>query len=83
LLIFNAISEWFFWDEFSNRYNFIAVDYLVYTNEVLGNIKESYPVEWIIAAVLLIAVGLTIWIRPQLRAALQAETPSFIKRTSY
>ena len=25
------------------RYNFIAVDYLVYTNEVIGNIFESYP----------------------------------------
>ena len=22
--IFNAVSEWFFWDEFSTRYNFIA-----------------------------------------------------------
>src|SRR5678809_807779 len=30
LLIFNGISEYFFWDEFSTRYNFIAVDYLVY-----------------------------------------------------
>ena len=40
----NAVSEWFFWSEFGVRYNFIAVDYLVYTNEVVGNIMESYPV---------------------------------------
>jgi hypothetical protein len=26
------------------KYNFIAVNYLVYTNEVIGNIMESYPV---------------------------------------
>jgi hypothetical protein len=26
------------------RYNFIAVNYLIYTNEVIGNIMESYPV---------------------------------------
>ncbi len=43
-IIFNGISEYFFWNEFGVRYNFIAVDYLVYTNEVVGNIMESYPV---------------------------------------
>lgn len=44
LIIQNAVSEYFFWNEFGVRYNFIAVDYLVYTNEVIGNIMESYPV---------------------------------------
>ncbi len=44
LLVQNAISEYFFWNEFGVRYNFIAVDYLVYTNEVIGNIMQSYPV---------------------------------------
>ena len=29
LIIFNAVSEYFFWNEFGVRYNFIAVDYLV------------------------------------------------------
>lgn len=47
-LLFNAVSEWFFWQEFSVRYNFIAVDYLVYTNEVIGNIRQSYPVNTIL-----------------------------------
>ena len=44
LLIGNSIAEWFFWDEFGVRYNFIAVDYLIYTNEVVGNIMESYAI---------------------------------------
>ncbi len=43
-IILNAVSEYFFWNEFGMRYNFIAVDYLVYTNEVIGNIMQSYPV---------------------------------------
>ena len=43
-IVFNGISEFFFWNEFGVRYNFIAIDYLVYTNEVVGNIMESYPV---------------------------------------
>ncbi len=55
IIIFNAVSEWFFWEEFSTRYNFIAVDYLIYTNEVIGNIKESYPI-YLIITILFIVV---------------------------
>ncbi|MBP5499038.1 MAG: LTA synthase family protein [Muribaculaceae bacterium] len=43
-ILFNAVGEYLFWDEFGVRYNFIAVDYLIYTNEVVGNIIESYSV---------------------------------------
>ena len=43
-LLVVALAEWIFWDEFASRFNFIAVDYLVYTHEVLGNIWQSYPV---------------------------------------
>ena len=43
-ILFNTISEYIFWSEFGVRYNFIAVDYLVYTHEVVGNIMESYPI---------------------------------------
>lgn len=48
-LLFVAVAEWTFWEEFQARFNFIAVDYLVYTTEVIGNIRESYPVGWIFA----------------------------------
>ncbi|TZF85110.1 LTA synthase family protein [Cognatilysobacter lacus] len=50
VLGFVAMSEWTFWDEFQSRFNFIAVDYLVYTQEVLGNIRQSYPVGMLLAA---------------------------------
>ncbi len=43
-LLFVAAAELVFWEEFSARFNFIAVDYLVYTTEVIGNIRESYPI---------------------------------------
>ena len=56
LAVLNALSECFFWNEFGVRYNFIAVDYLVYTNEVIGNILESYPVFPLLGGVLLLAV---------------------------
>ena len=53
--VFLSFSEWFFWDEFSVRFNFIAVDYLVYTKEVLGNIRESYPMGILIALIAIIS----------------------------
>ena len=56
LLLFVAVSEWVFWDEFGARFNFIAVDYLVYTHEVLGNIRESYPVGTIAGGLALLAL---------------------------
>ena len=44
IFIFSFLAEITFWEEFNRRFNFIAVDYLVYTNEVTKNIQESYPV---------------------------------------
>lgn len=52
-LLFDSVAEHLFWSEFSTRFNFIAVDYLVYTHEVIGNIVESYPIGWIIALIAL------------------------------
>jgi phosphoglycerol transferase MdoB-like AlkP superfamily enzyme len=52
LLLFNVIAEYTFFDEFATRFNFIAVDYLIYTNEVVRNIVESYPVYWILGGLL-------------------------------
>lgn len=60
LLLFTAVSEWIFWDEFASRFNFIAVDYLVYTHEVIGNIWESYPVGRILAGLALLALAVSL-----------------------
>ncbi|MBP9913583.1 MAG: sulfatase-like hydrolase/transferase [Opitutaceae bacterium] len=74
-LLFTAVSEWTFWDEFGVRFNFIAVDYLVYTTEVIGNIRESYNMPLIlggIAAGSLVIYGLAVrtgWIALWLNAA--------------
>ncbi|MGZ5051139.1 MAG: LTA synthase family protein [Methylobacter sp.] len=54
LLFFVELSEWTFWDEFGVRFNFIAVDYLIYTHEVIDNIIESYPVGWLMSGILVI-----------------------------
>ncbi|MBQ5394918.1 MAG: LTA synthase family protein, partial [Alistipes sp.] len=56
-ILMNGISEWIFWSEFGVRYNFIAVDYLVYTHEVVGNIIESYPIGWLVSLLVAVTCG--------------------------
>jgi phosphoglycerol transferase MdoB-like AlkP superfamily enzyme len=64
LFVFWKISEILFWEEFAVRFNFIAVDYLVYTTEVVRNIQESYNLPLIIVLVLAVATGLfLVWRR--------------------
>lgn len=80
LLLLNAVSEWFFWQEFSTRYNFIAVDYLVYTTEVLGNISESYPLGLILTTLAIVSV-VTVWLmRNNIRNSVLVPL-SFLKRS--
>lgn len=62
LITQNAVSEYFFWNEFGVRYNFIAVDYLIYTNEVIGNIMESYPVVPLFSIIFLFTFSITYFI---------------------
>ena len=69
-ILFNAVSEYYFWNEFGVRYNFIAVDYLVYTNEVVGNIMESYPIVPLATLIVALTVAVTWWLfRRDIRAA--------------
>jgi len=57
---FGVMAEWFFWDEFGVRFNFIAVDYLIYTREVVGNIRESFPVGTLLSALAVLTLAL-VW----------------------
>jgi phosphoglycerol transferase MdoB-like AlkP superfamily enzyme len=54
---FVGVSEFVFWNEFASRFNFIAVDYLIYTREVIGNIRESYDLRPLFAGVGVVAIG--------------------------
>lgn len=80
VLLLNAVSEWFFWDEFESRFNFIAVDYLVYTQEVIGNIRQSYPVNAIWAVLVVAAVVLT-WCLPKLARRMPGSPMPFRTRS--
>jgi phosphoglycerol transferase MdoB-like AlkP superfamily enzyme len=68
-ILFIPAAEITFWTEFSTRLNFIAVDYLLYTHEVIGNIYQSYPINWIFAGIGVVAALITWRLLPFLRAA--------------
>lgn len=61
IVLVTAMAELFFFNEFHSRYNFIAIDYLVYSQEVLRNIWESFPVVRYLSAFSLLAVPL-LWL---------------------
>jgi phosphoglycerol transferase MdoB-like AlkP superfamily enzyme len=52
VVAFDGFVQYFFFEEYDARYNHLALDYLVYPHEVLGNIFASYnvPLFVIIAA---------------------------------
>lgn len=56
MVAFVGVSEFTFWNEFASRFNFVAVDYLVYTNEVIGNIRQSYNLPALLGGVGLLAL---------------------------
>ena len=58
IFLFSFFAEITFWEEFKRRFNFIAVDYLIYTNEVVQNINESYPIPLLLGAILIVLFAL-------------------------
>ena len=77
--LFVAAAEWFFFEEFDSRFNFVAVDYLLYPTEVVTNIWQSYPTGKILAALTAIVAGLFFALRQPLRRAWETPAP-FLRR---
>ena len=80
IMLFTAVAEWLFWDEFGVRFNFIAVDYLVYSDEVLNNILESYPIGKLLSILAVVAIVLSLLLRKPLKRALDAPLPVWRQR---
>lgn len=62
LCMFSFFAEVTFWKEFESRFNFIAVDYLVYTYEVINNINQSYPLPKLIGGMLLFSAAIVFFL---------------------
>lgn len=75
-MLFTSVAEWLFWDEFGVRFNFIAVDYLVYSDEVLNNLLESYPIGKLLGLLAILAIVLSLALRKLFNAALDSPLPA-------
>lgn len=82
ILLFNGVAEWLFWDEFNARFNFIAVDYLVYTTEVMGNVNQSYPIGWIIVGAVVATATIVLTFKSWIGSS-QGHYMPFRKRALY
>jgi len=80
ILLFDAVAEYIFFDEFETRFNFIAVDYLVYTREVVGNIRESYPLNKILLGIAAAAAALHLLLRTRIDRAVAPAPGTFVMR---
>jgi phosphoglycerol transferase MdoB-like AlkP superfamily enzyme len=79
LMLLEAVAECLFWAEFETRFNFLAVEYLVYHDEVARNILESYAVGPMTVALMAVAAMLLWLLRRVFRDALEAESPGRVR----
>lgn len=81
IVLFSFFAEFPFWEEFNTRFNFIAVDYLIYTYEVIENINQSYPIPAILG-VLVSCIFLIFYVLKKKRTFNEtfSSKPSFITR---
>ena len=62
-MVFLAVAEDYFFQEFDSRFNLVAFDYLAYPTEVAGDVWAEYPVvRTVLAAALFASVGIY-WLR--------------------
>lgn len=68
-LLFGAVAELFFWNEFDSRFNGIAVNYIMFPREVIGNIGQSFDLWVDLPPVLLAGLGAYLIFRRRLQVA--------------
>jgi phosphoglycerol transferase MdoB-like AlkP superfamily enzyme len=65
-LVYLGAVEFFFFNEFDARFNFVAVEYLIYPHEVFVNIWQSYPVAKVLVATAALTVVVLLALRDRL-----------------
>jgi phosphoglycerol transferase MdoB-like AlkP superfamily enzyme len=80
-LTFVAAIEYFFFEEFDARLNLVAVDYLLYPTEVVGDIWVDYPVVRVLLLVGVLTAAVVYMMRRKLTPV--ADAPSrFAQRSA-
>ena len=61
-LVFTLVALYLYWQEFHTNFNFISVDYLIYTQEMIGQIRESFNMPVILPSIA-VAAALVTWLQ--------------------
>jgi phosphoglycerol transferase MdoB-like AlkP superfamily enzyme len=80
--LFTACIEYYFFEEFNSRFNFVAVDYLAYPTEVADNVWQSYHVTLVFSLVVIVTATVLFLLRRPVREAWQRVTPP-LKRVAF
>jgi phosphoglycerol transferase MdoB-like AlkP superfamily enzyme len=72
-LFFSNIAALIFWEDFSSRFNGIAVNYLLFPREVIGNINQSFNLVLLLPPVIIVTLVVFWKLRPHLTAAISHE----------
>lgn len=70
-LVFIEAAQFLFWNEFDSRFNSIAVNYLIFPREVIGNIRESFDLAVLLPVVGVLAFAPYLPLRGALQRALR------------
>ncbi len=69
-LFFSNVAALIFWEEFSSRFNGIAVNYLLFPREVIGNIHQSFNLPLLLPPVIAVALVVFWKLRTPLKDAI-------------
>lgn len=78
--LYLAVVEIVFFNEFSSRFNYVAVDYLIYPHEVFINIWDTYPVLTILIVTFIVSLLITLLTVKKLSNRLQSFPQKFGNR---
>ena len=81
LALFGGVAEIFFWNEFDSRFNGVAVNYLMFPREVIGNIQQSFDTAIYLPMIAIAALAIVFAMRRPLSGSLDA-VPTASRRSA-
>jgi phosphoglycerol transferase MdoB-like AlkP superfamily enzyme len=74
-LLYLMAVEYYFFEEFDARFNLVAFDYLAYPTEVIGDIRDAYPVTTYVIVCGVTALAITYAVRSRIKVSAGSGLP--------
>lgn len=73
-LLYLAAAEYYFFEEFDERFNLVATDYLIYPKEVFNDIRDAYPIKRFVLLAAALAAAVVWPLRTRLMGGLEVNS---------